>query len=321
MPDNDDPLAETGVLGAADDSDKVSEPPLDASVSPAAFSEHERGLHPDDHSSRPSDHHTDRDTTSPLSTAVDIVGHGKDVDHEATPIAGPSFHRSFRQSKSKPTSIAALRAKVCKAAATGDLETLIRVLHPAQEEKKGEGEEEEDDADYPSSFALVNSPTASGLTPLLEAAQHGQLHVLKHLLEEEGAVRDLEDVEGENAFLKASYRGHLEIMKYLADGEDSTDINVSDREGWTAMHNAAGKGYLEIVMWLAEHGAVIDTRSRQGYTVSMRGSFDMEQVTTFQLTILHACRSHIASHERRLQRASTHRSLFHSSPLAGPTST
>jgi ankyrin repeat protein len=90
------------------------------------------------------------------------------------------------------------------------------------------------------------------------------------LLDEEGAVRDLEDVEGENAFLKASYRGHLDAMKYLAEGEeDGTDINSTDRQGWTALHNAASKGYLEVVMWLAERGATIDARSTQGYTVGV----------------------------------------------------
>ena len=201
-------------------------------------------------------------------------------DPEATPIArdglfqrhvadakmakAPEASTSGRATRSSTqTSMSALRARVCKAAATGDLETLITLLHP---EDLGEPD------DYPSSFALVNSPTSSGLTPLLEAASHGHLHVVRHLLLEEGAVRDLEDVEGENAFLKANYRGHLHVMEYLRSTEDGTDVNCADREGWTALHNAAGKGYLEIVMWLAERGARVDAKSRQGYTPLMNAA-------------------------------------------------
>lgn len=182
--------------------------------------------------------------------------------------SSPSVLQQFGHTATRavqPLSIAALRAKVCKAAARGDLEGLIAVLHPSSQ-----AENSHDDPGYPSSFALVNSPTSSGLTPLLEAASHGHLHIVQHLLDEEGAVRDLEDVEGENAFLKASYRGHLDVMKYLAEGEeDGTDINSTDRQGWTALHNAASKGYLEVVMWLAERGATIDARSTQGYTVGV----------------------------------------------------
>lgn len=179
---------------------------------------------------------------------------------QATISNEPSSEITPTQPLSQSTSIAGLRTKVCKAAARGDLDTLVDLLHAS--------ENGDSDPDYPSSFALVNSSTASGLTPLLEAASHGHLDVVRHLISEEGAVRDLEDTEGENAFLKASYRGHLDIMKYLAEGEDGTDVNVADRQGWTALHNACSKGYLEVAMWLAENGAHIDARSTQGYTVS-----------------------------------------------------
>jgi hypothetical protein len=196
-----------------------------------------------------------------IVTAID----GPVRDPEATPVARSAFPASTSSARSgfKSTSIASLRAKTCRAAAVGDLPALLALLHP-----EDHGASDDDLVDYPSSFALVNSPTLSGLTPLLEAAQHGHLPIVKHLVEEEGAVQDLEDLEGENAFLKASYRGHLNIMKYLTEGENATSIDSSDREGWTALHNAAGRGYLEIVMWLMERGASVDNQSRHGYTVS-----------------------------------------------------
>lgn len=202
----------------------------------------------------------------PLKSPDDSKDSDK-ADSEADGLIGISRdHTAIETTPSKPqssteaVSLATLRTKVCKAAARGDLDTLIDLLHQGDDDSCNS-------SNYPSSFALVNSSTASGLTPLLEAASHGHLNIVRHLITEEGAVRDLEDTEGENAFLKASYRGHLEIMKYLAEGEDGTDVNVADREGWTALHNACSKGYLEVAMWLAENGARVDARSTQGYTV------------------------------------------------------
>jgi ankyrin repeat protein len=193
-------------------------------------------------------------------------------DVRADSPASPSQPQAGPSEPNKTFSVPVLRARLCRAAAHGDLETILSILHPSSPSA----------INCPSSFTLVNSPTSSGLTPLLEAASHGHLNIVQHLIAEEGAVRDLEDYEGENAFLKASYRGHLDIMKYLAgDGDGAatndgssgerggeTDINAQDREGWSALHNAASKGYLEVVMWLAENGASIDARSTQGYTVS-----------------------------------------------------
>ena len=174
------------------------------------------------------------------------------LDPEATPTACSVF----LESRSR-TEAPSLRAELCQAAASGDLNTLKALLYP-----------QEEDPDYPSSFALINSPTSSGLTPLLGAAQHGQLEVVKYLVEEADAVRDLEDENGQNAFLKASCRGHMHVLKFLAGGENGTDINVSNREGTTALHNACGNGYLECVQWLVDNGAKIDAKNQHGDTVS-----------------------------------------------------
>ena len=239
----------------------------------------------------------DRSSFGPLRSGVTPYTADDNGAGPSTLPLKPECTRRTRQSTVKPVSMASLRAKVCRAAATGDLDGLVALLHPFDRvgdvhEDKGSDEEAEaeDDPDYPSSFALVNSPTSSGLTPLLEAASRGHLAVVKHLIEEEGAVRDLEDVEGENAFLKASYRGHLDVMRYLHNAtavdedEGGTDVNCADREGWTAMHNAAGKGYLEVVMWLGENGAEVDARSRQGYTVGLAPSQTGPGTTTYCIT-------------------------------------
>lgn len=224
------------------------------------------------------EHDSDEDASC-LAGGTSVASSSADV-HAAQPPVQTSPKPAL-----KPVSIKALRTKICKAAGRGDLSQLVSLLHP---DTSADKDSSIIDSEYPSSFALVNSSTATGSIPLLEAASHGHLHVVRYLVEEEGAMRDLEDSQGENAFLKAAYRGHLDIMKYLHrdalseqehqnqeereedkhSATGNTDVNVADKQGWTALHNACSKGYLEIVMWLAEHGAEIDARSHQGYTVS-----------------------------------------------------
>ena len=194
-----------------------------------------------------------------------------------------------RQIQDESTSLVSdLRLRLCEHARRGNLSGVIDILQPDSNAPSGSCASD----DYPSAFALVNSHTASGSTPLLEAASAGQLQVVQYLIAEEGAIRDLEDYDGESAFLRASWAGHLDVMQYLVHGNTSdamsltleyqysadsekpaaaprgTDINSTDRQGWTAMHNAASKGHLAVVMWLCGlQGVDVNAVNEQGYTV------------------------------------------------------
>ncbi|KAH7105458.1 hypothetical protein BKA62DRAFT_612996 [Auriculariales sp. MPI-PUGE-AT-0066] len=136
-------------------------------------------------------------------------------------------------------------------------------------------------------FALANDTgPRTGLTALHGAASRGHLSVVRwrkydaqdclnisHIstvIEDCGAVTDLEDREGETALHKAALQGNLEIVKYLLNLRDGrADVHATDRDGWTALHNACSKGYLDIVKWLCENGGAAtvppsDTKSVRG---------------------------------------------------------
>ncbi|KAG6837980.1 hypothetical protein H0H93_008374 [Arthromyces matolae] len=156
------------------------------------------------------------------------------------------------------------------AASTGDLPLLKQLFHNAL--NNGDVE----------SFGLANNESSrTGLTALHAAASRGYLEIVKWLIEECGAMPDLEDREGETALHKAALNGHLSIVEYLLP--DRADVHARDADGWTALHNAcskcdmailtllpvnaASKGHLPVVLYLLwKQGADPLVRNKWGET-------------------------------------------------------
>lgn len=130
------------------------------------------------------------------------------------------------------------------------------------------------------SFALANdAPSRIGQTALHAASSRGYLAIVRWLVEDCGAMPDIEDRESETALHKAALNGHLHIVTYLLP--DKADVHAQDADGWTALHNACSKGYLDIVRWLCENGGAavevdgvrgVDTRSKGGWTPLMNAA-------------------------------------------------
>ncbi|GJJ07266.1 hypothetical protein Clacol_001466 [Clathrus columnatus] len=109
-------------------------------------------------------------------------------------------------------------------------------------------------------FTLANEASPrTGLTVLHVASNKGHLDTLKWLIEDCGAIIDLEDKEGETALHKAALNGHLHIVKYLLSVPDGRpNVHAQDNDGWTPLHNACSRGYFDVVKWLCEHGGAAD---------------------------------------------------------------
>ncbi|CAO1635991.1 unnamed protein product [Jaminaea pallidilutea] len=124
-----------------------------------------------------------------------------------------------------------------------------------------------------STFALANEPSpASGLMLIHHAAKTGKLDVLRWLVEEAGALVEIEDREGETALHKAALAGRLPVISYLLAKGAAAD--TADADGWTPLHNACARGYLDIVRYLVENGqASLDVRGgRGGWTPLMNAA-------------------------------------------------
>ncbi|KAG5637455.1 hypothetical protein H0H81_004472 [Sphagnurus paluster] len=154
------------------------------------------------------------------------------------------------------------------AATSGDLLLLKRLFRNALETGQVEP------------FNLANHASSrTGFTALHAAASRGYLDIVMWLVEDCGAMPDLEDREGETALHKAALNGHISVVEYLLPGR--ADVHARDADGWTALHNACSKGYLDIVRWLCESGGAtslsngvrgVDIRSKDGWTPLMNAS-------------------------------------------------
>ncbi|KAG8716298.1 hypothetical protein FRC11_005128 [Ceratobasidium sp. 423] len=129
-------------------------------------------------------------------------------------------------------------------------------------------------------FALANDAAPrTGLTALHAAASRGKLAVVRWLIEECGAMSDLEDKEGETSLHKAALNGHLSVVTYLLGPEAKADVHAQDADGWTALHNACSKGYLDIVRYLCESAGAADQlesadqRTIRGVDIKSKGGW------------------------------------------------
>jgi ankyrin repeat protein len=73
------------------------------------------------------------------------------------------------------------------------------------------------------------------------------------LLLDQGADLNALDKRDQSALHKASYNGHVVIVKLLL--ERGANVDIPSTRGWTPLLFAARGGHLEIVQMLLDHGA------------------------------------------------------------------
>ncbi|KAJ1961582.1 hypothetical protein IWQ62_003814 [Dispira parvispora] len=112
---------------------------------------------------------------------------------------------------------------------------------------------------------------STGMTALHHAAKRGQLGVVQWLVDHAKGTVDFPDRENETALLKAAYHGQLSIVKFLL--QRGANVQHTDKDGWTALHNASSKGHLKMVRWLCEKASArVDVQNIQGYTPLMNAA-------------------------------------------------
>jgi len=95
-----------------------------------------------------------------------------------------------------------------------------------------------------------------GFTPLLFAAQQGNIEVARHLLDAGADVND-RAASGESALVIASLGGHGEFAEFLL--EQGADPNLMGA-GYSALHAAIPHQDLTLVKALIEHGADLNAK-------------------------------------------------------------
>lgn len=98
-------------------------------------------------------------------------------------------------------------------------------------------------------LANVNDKDSIGQTPLIIAAQHGHLNVVKMLLSTVNVDIGHRNEFGENAAIMAAQEGHFEVLKMLV--EAGINVTEPNANGETALQLAiqlrAGKEVVEFL--------------------------------------------------------------------------
>nr|XP_044627840.1 kinase D-interacting substrate of 220 kDa isoform X8 [Equus asinus] len=98
----------------------------------------------------------------------------------------------------------------------------------------------------------VDERNECGQTPLMIAAEQGNLEIVKELIKN-GANCNLEDLDNWTALISASKEGHVHVVEELL--KSGANLEHRDMGGWTALMWACYKGRTEVVELLLSHGA------------------------------------------------------------------
>ncbi|XP_008279349.1 histone-lysine N-methyltransferase EHMT2 isoform X2 [Stegastes partitus] len=109
----------------------------------------------------------------------------------------------------------------------------------------------------------VNAQDSGGWTPIIWAAEHKHVDVIKSLLNR-GADVSINDKELNVCLHWAAYAGNVDIAELVLNaGCSLASVNV---HGDTPLHIAAREGYLDCVTLFLSRGADIDIMNREGDT-------------------------------------------------------
>ena len=100
----------------------------------------------------------------------------------------------------------------------------------------------------------------AGQTPLMIAAERGDLETLKRLLAAGGGEINAGDAQGLTALAHAARSGRAAAVSALVDA--GARVDVQDRAGWSPLGHAVVAGQLEVVRLLLKAGA--NPRATQG---------------------------------------------------------
>lgn len=111
---------------------------------------------------------------------------------------------------------------------------------------------------------------SSGLTPLMQAADHGYVKCVDVLLKA-GATVNLSDDKIGTALTFASMRGHLEVVQLLLKA--GADLEEPAINGSTPLKKSSYGGHEELVTFLISIGANVNAKDKHGRTPLMEASF------------------------------------------------
>jgi len=112
---------------------------------------------------------------------------------------------------------------------------------------------------------MLNAADDSGNTPLIWAADSGQINVVQMLLSI-GVDSNVRGFLGTTAVSRACRRGDVPVLRCLLRASDMSSIDTPNEKMQTPLHFAAFKLHPEAVDVMLEHGASTTVMDRKGRT-------------------------------------------------------
>jgi ankyrin repeat protein len=109
--------------------------------------------------------------------------------------------------------------------------------------------------------ANVDEPGPAAIALLMRAAMNGAMDILQ-LLCNEGAKRDIEDLNGNTALMHAVWKKHVDAARLLI--KEGASIDATNHGGSTALMIAAWTGQDDMTTALIELGASLDKTDNSG---------------------------------------------------------
>jgi ankyrin repeat protein len=114
-----------------------------------------------------------------------------------------------------------------------------------------------------------NLATNTGLTPLMAAANRGNVEAMKMLLAK-NAVADAKNAAGASALIFAANSGNPAAVALLL--EKGADVNTRTKRGESALNAAATQGVEESLRLLLDRGAKVNNQDERGYSPLMHAA-------------------------------------------------
>ncbi|XP_071454276.1 ankyrin repeat domain-containing protein 49-like [Hetaerina americana] len=109
------------------------------------------------------------------------------------------------------------------------------------------------------------NPHENSRKEILWASEHGNLDLVKKLIQQEGSSLLKErDKDGYTPLHRACYNGHEDVVEYLL--EKGADIKAATSDGWQPLHSACNWNFSQCASLLLDHGADINAVTNGGLT-------------------------------------------------------